>query len=165
MALKSKVTVKFTALDSIKKYLRDKGDQETGEVVISEMKKAIASGLSPVRNFGRFEEYAAQKKGWGYPLSVKKQFPDKSLRPVNLKLSGDMLDSLDTKKTKGGVEVGVFAPDQAQKAKKHQAGDPGVNLPQRRFIPARKGEEFIVTITRAIRDSFAKAVDRALKRG
>lgn len=122
----------------------------------------------PILNSQQSSKLASIQQGYEglkrYPLNVLKQFPDKQVRPVNLELSGDMLDSLTFKKTAGGITVGIFDGTQAEKAKGHQSGDPEKALPKRRFLPAAKGEKFNTTLTRLIWDLYSDALGAILKK-
>lgn len=102
-----------------------------------------------------------RKAKMGYPFNVQDKFPNKTARPVNLLLSGDMLGALDYKPTKGGVEVGIFDKDEAKKAKTHQEGLNGV--PKRRFMPSAKGEDYIVSIRARIKKMFVEALDKIIR--
>ena len=84
--------------------------KDVGDSAIERMLRLIASGQSPVQTFGRYAAYkwvgignnirrsfvakVAKKvfsgiKSAKYPYNQMKQFPDKKVRPVNLKLSGE----------------------------------------------------------------------------
>lgn len=67
-----------------------------------------------------------------------------------------MLDSVDFKITKTGLEIGVFGPD-APKADGHNNLSGESKLPERRFIPA-EGEGFISSIEREIDRIIADSV-------
>lgn len=158
MSITTKVTTKIVFLKKIKDRLRLSGYKEIGQVTVEEMKKSIAVGLSPVKEFGRFAGYSGERGG-SYPFSVKKKYPDKTLRPVNLKLSGDMLNSLDSRSNGTSVTVGILSPSQVEKARKHQAG---ILVPQRKFIPTA-GQEFTVSIMREIKKKLQQIIDRAIR--
>lgn len=127
-----------------------------GETVIDGMQRLIASGQSPIEGNGRFPEYKAagevkrltktkkatslstrkeinaqisKTKQRGYPYSVKSKYPNKQVRPVNLKLSGDFLNALEFKiirVSEGyGVDIGYFNNTQAIKERGHRDGANG----------------------------------------
>jgi len=117
-----KVTLKFEGIQALLKELSSKKvKKEVGQLVVDEMKTFIAAGVSPVRGHKRFENY---KDPDSYPGEQK------SKRPVNLNLSGDMLAALTYKmdsKSKYGVRVGWFTgllggSKQRDKAMTHNNG-------------------------------------------
>lgn len=127
-----------------------------GPLVVSEMKKLIASGRSPVKGFGRFEPYKNPEK---YPGDLKPH------RPVNLSLTGTMLSYLSFRKSANNrLEIGIL-PEAPQKvkviARVHNTGERS-DIAKRQFIP-EDGEEFVPQIQNMIRDFFKKRVLEVLK--
>lgn len=120
--------------------------------VIAEMRRFIRIGTSPVLSARRFDAYKDKKK---YPADKKNS------RPVNLELSGDMLNAITYKVLKHGVRVGIWDSDQRKKANTHLQGLNGV--PQRKFLPIEEGDEFIVSIHRIIKDLYAQKLSAILK--
>jgi len=153
------VKVRLDIRNKLKSLNSTRTNAQVADVVVDEMKKSIASGISPVRGVGRFVSYKHKDR---YPLDKKTQseFPQKAARPVNLRLSGDMLNAL-TAKSGSSIRVGIFDPDQAEKALNHQEGLNGV--PERRFIPEARGEDFTVSIKRKIIDAYAKLVSEIIE--
>jgi hypothetical protein len=169
MGFKVKTKISLPVLQDIKELNSSRNLDKVGNLVVNEMKDSISRGLSPVRGEGRFEAYSGQKierggRSKGYPFNVQKKFPNKKVRPVNLFLSGDMLEALTHKKKSDSILVGIFKPSEAEKAQGHQLGDPKKGLPRRRFIPAANGEEFTVSITRSIRQLYSELLDGILKK-
>lgn len=162
-----KVKVSLPIRDDVVKGLNSVSTQKKiGNEVVAAIKALIATGQSPVRGFGRFEEYSAsrnrrQGKASGYPFSVQRQFPGKKLKPVNLFLSGDMIDDLQARPNGASIPIGFSNKEQADKAVKHNSGD---KVPIRRILPNHRGEEFTVGITRLIRDLYAEALNKLLKK-
>lgn len=152
--MKVKVTVKADGLASIVKQLQSPAvNRKVGELVVDEMRDSLKSGLSPVRGIRRFTPYKDREK---YPADRK------PARPVNLYLSGEMLAALEPFIRGSRLYVGVRDSEQAVKAKAHQEGT--ANMAARRFMPTADGEEFTVTITRKIRDLYAKILSDIIKR-
>lgn len=87
-----------------------------------------------------------------------KKFKGKKKSPVNLKLSGKMLDSMKSYQTVKGLMV--YFTD--KKAEWHNEGVPENNLPARRLLPNKSGEEFNRNIFNRIMDSLKKAVKKNL---
>jgi len=134
-----------------------------GNLVVGEMKSMISKGISPIRGEGRFPRYKFQGVPGKYPATVKKKFPTKKDRPVNLKLSGKMLKALVFKLKTGArmptLRIGYFVKQAIVKESGHRDG---VNdQPMRATIPIDGKEEFAVRIQRVI-DRFLNRVGKAI---
>lgn len=180
---KPRVTLKF---DMLKRLIAGdyfgSGDQRLlGETVRDMSLESISKGLSPVRGVGRFVSYRAQTasakqpkrppklrnsrapRGLSrfYPYSVLSKFPHKTIRPVNLKLSGEFLETLTFRGTKNGIEFGhlEFSGRTKDLFEAHNEGmNSKNNVPQRKYLPNKPGEDFIVSIMRAIKDIYARKI-------
>lgn len=167
---KSKVSLKLYGLEKLRQEFRT-GEVYTdiGKAVVKEMREVIDIGLSPVEKVGRFVGYAYQRKAGSrpsnqlYPKSVQKDFPSKAVRPVNLSLNDKFLNTLGYKKVTGGVEIGHITFDDQTK-NLFEAHNEGMNrnVPKRQYLPNKRGENFIVSIQRIIKDVVLKAVKRKL---
>jgi len=148
------VLVRLNLLIQMRKIIADKANKaEVAEQIISDMKESIAAGVSPVRGERRFVAYKDPKK---YPGDQKNK------RPVNLYLSGDMLAALKAYPAAGaGVNIGIKGT-QGVKAKAHNDGTK--DIPRRHFMPSDAGDAFTVTITRRVRDLYARFLSDILKR-
>lgn len=198
MARRVKVDVKIGALRSIKELNKPENQRAIGDAIVKGMKDLISSGQSPVKGFPRFVEYSGARKrktrktargrkstakSLGYPFNVQDEYPDKKVRPVNLKLSGDMLAELKADPITRGVRIGIIDAEQAVKAKLHNDGGPQeirvkrrvkggktksvklkYNMPQRKFIPDNPGERFKITIERIYLSLYSEILDRILKK-
>jgi len=166
---KTKVTLKWNG--SLKTFadgtLVDANTAKTlGSTVISLMNEAIAKGLSPVADWGRFAKYAAQRnvtaKGKAGRSQRKRLYPFniKPLNPVNLKVTGAFLETIKYQRSaKNGIELGHLKPDDKTEAL-FEAHNEGLNkyVPQRKYLPNKKGELFIVSIMRAIRNVYSQRI-------
>jgi hypothetical protein len=143
-----------------------------GQDAIREMKDMISKGISPIRQAGRFDAYKATKesdpalRNKGYPFSVKREYPSKRQRPVNLHLSGKQLADLIFKVVPGkwgsAVEIGYFTPLSAAKESGHREGVNG--QPKRPTIPNSKlGESFAIRIDKILTETVQSAVDKFIK--
>jgi predicted AlkP superfamily phosphohydrolase/phosphomutase len=139
---------------NLKKKLEEKKVKEKiAELIISQVKEHIARGVSPVRGQRRFERYKNPDK---YPGDRKTK------RPVNLEMTGEMLNALDWQDSEGTtVTIGFFDPEQSEKAKYHNDGT--ANMAKRQILPTKKNEEFNVSITRLIRDLYARIISDIIK--
>lgn len=124
-------------------------------VVQGQIKPLIASGTSPVRGHNRFAAYENPEK---YPGDRKPK------RPVNLRVSGEMLSDYGAFQKARTLFIGIF--DSASESIKNRAignnyGTSGA--PVRRIVPA-PGEQFKVSVVTALREVFAGAIERALRK-
>ena len=141
---------------------------DTKEQVLSFIKK----GISPVEGFGRYEKYSDSYKDQIQgkvsfrtfknpkrvvalePLQADKiKFAGKKIRPVNLKLSGKLHKSLESKVSKSGVRI-VF---KNKVAKYHNNGTD--KMPRRAMLP-KKGEE----LSRRIQKKMQKKIEQIIKK-
>lgn len=120
------------------------GEQATKElpgIVVKE----IEGGKSPVEGLGRYEGYSpSYTKAIGKKLGA--QF-GKRARPVNLKLTGKMLGTVNAKTVRGGTVLGFKDP----KAVYHDQDGAGKSKALRRMLPTRSGETFSRTIMQKLR--------------
>ena len=137
-ALKKKFSKKLDISKLSKKQL-----ELLGDVVVAEIKDSVSKGISPIEGRQRFPAY---KKPDRYPGRVRKRFPRKRKRPVNLYLSGDFLSNLRFKveksssfRTKSRLRIGFFDRKSILKERGHREGAKG--QPSRPIIPDRN-EDF-----------------------
>jgi len=131
---KIKLDLKDVPLDK-----RVKAKNDIGEYVIDEILRAVSEGKSPVsgEKFKRLnKKYAKEEKNGD--------------RTPNLELEGDLLDSLTFKRTKEGIEVGIFSAKETPKADGHNNFSGKSKLPKRRFIP-EKNQNFKNNINKGIK--------------
>jgi len=144
MVDKSKIDIDF---DKYFKKIQDKIKFQGKLLVKAKIKTTIKKGLSPVKGQKRFMGYADS-----YKKQIKKgKLPGKKQRPVNMTITGKMVNSLKVINVKTGFSV--FFTD--KKAEYHN--DLGVKRNDapggkvfRRLIPNRSGEEFSKTITKPL---------------
>lgn len=133
--------------------------------VVDEMKRMILSGISPVKGVRRFVQYAAvrNKNQKDYPFSVKNKFPQKSKTPVNLTLSGQFLDTLSYKANDKGSTIGHIDPSRRTRDLFESHND-GLNkrVPQRKYLPNIRGEEYSVSIMRLIKKLYSDTIKKIL---
>lgn len=138
---------------------------QIGKEVVKEMKDLISKGISPIRGKERFPAYKRAEDKSGYPNNVGKRFPGKKKRPVNLTLSGDMLNALIFRAIGSGenisIEVGYFDEAEALKEKGHREGTNG--QPKRPTIP-QGNEQFTVGIQTIAEDILVQAMSDYIKK-
>jgi len=121
----------------------------------------IEGGISPVKGKGRFLDYADSYKD--LIRKGKLKGAGKKLRPVNLKLSGKMLNSLKIRKTKDGFTLFFADP----KAVYHDTdgikrNDIPTGKVYRRLLP-RDGEQLSDVITEEINVKMQKFINKNVK--
>lgn len=148
-----KVTVKLDSIDEIRRAVNSpRVKRRLAEEFIPEVKKFILRGISPVVGERRYQAYKNPDK---YPGGRKPN------RPVNLRLSGDMLDAFTFRDRAGtGFELGWFGGKEGKKASNHNNGD---TVPERRLLPDREGERFNASLTRFIKNFYIKLNSDILK--
>ena len=108
---------------------------------------------------------AAGVSASGYPLSVQSRFPEKRIRPVNLRLTGTMLDGLSYtfNAAKQMVTIGIFSGKAKLEAETHNLGTQEPDVPTRQFIPTGSGQEFTVSIMRLIKEVYTKRINSIIE--
>ena len=147
---RSKVTFDTKALKAdIEKY-QSKAKEEAKQYLEKEIPAEILGGRSPVKGFGRFARYSdtylEQIKNGKYKEYGKKK------RPVNLKLTGELLKSFFVKVTSRGLEMG-FDNELADIHNRKGAGKSGT---ARRMLPTNPGESFNRSITNGLEELLVK---------
>lgn len=117
-----------------------------GEVKSLIVDQSILKGISPVEGEGRFESYSDSYKD-AIDQGRYSKYSKKKL-PVNLKLSGKMLDSffVDTKEIKNKIVIGF----EHYLAEIHSKLGAGKSKVIRKMLPLKKGEEFKTSIRNGI---------------
>lgn len=169
----AKVTTNFKSAKFLKKRLTANDALNIGDATVVAMKDSISKGLSPVLGVGRFERYSEQKGG-SYPASVRGRFPGKKTRPVNLYLNGYYLSFLTWWFSRKKKHIGIgFSGKRADKTSVpkfvmdlFEAHNEGMNrnVPQRRHLPSKQGEEFTKTIQAEYKREFNSVIRRHIKK-
>jgi hypothetical protein len=168
---KVKTTVRLDIKAALQEFLDKNTAEELGDTVVSEAKRLIAAGISPVKGYGRFEPYSAQRgpredRKRKYPNSIQWKYPGKSQRPVNLELEGDLMDHYDHRhKNETTVDVGIIGGSEKLNviAKAHNEGVPAKNIPMRPFIP-KDGEEFAISIMRSLKALYTRRLSAIIRK-
>jgi hypothetical protein len=161
--------VNTTALINLRKFVKDIpksiDDRTTKIIALSVREKMldlISRGISPILGNGRFPGYKRAGDKDGYPKNVRKKFPDKRNRPVNLFLSGDFLESIKASGRNLIVKIEITGSKNKLKEQGHRERAGG--QPARPIIPS-ENEEFNATIKQMILKMMKAAVKSAVKRG
>lgn len=143
MAFRIKANVDTKKMrDAIEKYRDDFIKQTTDELkplILNE----IENGRSPVGGFGRFVKYSNS-----YLKQIKRGLFDKKPRPVNLTLSGQLLNTLQITPKKSDIEI-TFTDELFNV---HNRDGAGKSKTVRRMLPTNKGEQFSRSITLRFRE-------------
>lgn len=122
------------------------------EVVDLNIKASIRVGLSPVQGYGRFVPYKDKEK---YPGERKPS------APVNLELSGELLENYEARATadKKGVTIGIHADAPAKVKARAEGNNTGSakGVPVRRIVPIY-GETFKVSTLTLLRIIFSERI-------
>ena len=129
----------------------------------------VKVGLSPVEGRGRFKGYAVQRGGKSnYPEipGLKKKFPGKKTRPVNLELDGEYLDAVTQYKKNregDGIEFGLLKGSDLQNKmfESHNEGSRN-DIPQRKVIPTN-GDDYTPLIRRKIKDIYLNRIRNIIR--
>jgi len=152
-----KVTVDFR--DAQKKFdqFKNKAKDKAVNVLKTEVRDSLLRGVSPVKGFGRFQKYSPL-----YLNQIKTLYfrIGKRPSPVNLKLTGKLLESLFTRVKRNGVVIGFdnFLADI------HNREGAGKSKVVRRMLPTGSGESFSVSITNRLRESVAAVAREIFKK-
>lgn len=170
---RAKAKANFQILDNIKNLFDPSTARRVGTTVVKGIKESTARGRSPVKGHGRFEAYAVQRSdaAGNYPVGARSRSGEpinKSRRPVNLRLEGTMMDAISwQKKGRDSVNIGLSGAsdgDLLTIANAHNDGVPEKNIPQRKFIANKPGEQYSLTIQRAIRRVFELRLNNLIRR-
>jgi len=107
------------------------------------------------------------RKGMFYPDSVQKQRLGKQRRPVNLKLSGDMLKQMKFRGIVGGIKIGLLSASKLIKIifESHNEGlNEKNNVPRRAILPTGPGEKFTALIQRRIKSLYLARIRQIISR-
>jgi len=156
----ARVKLRLDSKKDLDSVLNDSLAQRVGKTVKEMIISMCSRGVSPVQGQGRFTKYKDTDK---YPQNVRDEYPGKRKSPVNLILSGAMLEAIETFRNGNKLRLGIFnGSPQLNKAAAHNEGEG--RMPRRAFIPSRSGEEFARTIMRAIVDLYNTRVKDILTR-
>jgi hypothetical protein len=153
--IEAKIIREFKKTVNLKKIRKPQLDK-IGIGLVDLMKDNIRKGISPITG-KRFPKYKNAKK---YPGLVRKRFPNKRTRPVNLHLSGDFLRALKSTGSPGKKpKVRIYFTGRKNILKEigHRRGAGG--QPKRPVIPIRN-EDF----SRKIRQKLDRLVTSILTR-
>jgi len=129
---------------------RDQVKEDVGNYLVEAILTEVSKGNSPVKGGAWKKTLSPSYK------KVKSKYSSKLI--ANMELTGDMLDALEFKVTRSGVEVGIFDPSQVPKADGHNNFSGDSKLPERRFIPdeSQKFKSDIVNEVASIITNYVK---------
>lgn len=139
-------------IDDIKKEFIKSAKKDLQEIIVEEN---IKRGTSPVKGEGRYTKYSDSYKdaikGGRYKGESKK------ITPVNLTLSGKMLNSFKVESISSGIRM-IFKD---KKAKYHNELGAGKAKTIRKMLPL-EGESFSTKVSKQILDLLVAAVDKII---
>lgn len=141
-----------------------------GEILKEEITWSTKKGISPLKSYGRFQGYKVDRAGDTnnksyYPNNVKRKYPGKRKRPVNLTLSGEYLRKLEYRASPTGLKFGWFSLSGDMK-EKYETNNLGLNplVPQRKILPTSQAESFKTSIVRRLKNTLNDIIIRELKK-
>ena len=158
---KPNVIVQFDITEYINRFMDNSTKQSLGSAVVDEAKSMIASGQSPVKGNGRFQGYSDS-----YLKAIRDRLnasDGKTVRPVNLNLSGKMLDAYGYRANSNSVTVGIMtATNSIENEIAGYHNDGTDKMPQRQLVP-KEGEEWAVKIMRVIKEIYSDRLNDIIK--
>lgn len=155
-------------LRKIKREVVKASGKEAAEELKRDIVKTIESGNSPVKGQKRFEKYSDS-----YQTAIKdKRYPGKRIRPVNLKLTGELLRSIASRVTTLGITI-FFTKKVKSKlgtknlAEIHSFEGAGKSKTIRMIIPEKDGDfktSVKLNATNTIKKTTEKIVRKYLRR-
>lgn len=153
----SRVKVDFSGIEKnigqFRKAVQNIAKEDLKKAIIDD---SILLGISPVEGERKFDAYSQR-----YTDAIKSgkfnRFGKKP-RPINLNLSGDMLESFFVKASGNGLVIGF----NDEKAVKHTVTGVGYKKTKRKMLPISRGEDFKRKIKTTIVSIIQKAMDRIL---
>jgi len=154
--------INLNGFKKIRNELRkDKLYHSIGKTAVREVKKSIVSGLSPVKGQGRFQRYSPSYLDQiDNSAGAAGRYGKKPL-PVNLILSGKMLNSLRYSISAGVITI-TFTD---KKAIYHDYLGAGRSKVKRRMLPTIKGEKFTARINKELRKELTELKRLLIKLG
>ncbi len=158
---KIKVTTRFKIIELIDGFIDGATEKAIGRTIVDSAKEMIASGQSPVRGYGRFEVYSDSYKEDLKGALGKKL--GKTVRPVNLYATGEMIDDgYDfRRKDDTTIEVGMISGSEERKRIAGYHNDGTEKMPARPIVPERD-EEFAVSIMRDVGDVYGSRLRKLI---
>jgi hypothetical protein len=139
------------------KRFKKQAKRDLREKLQEEIVANITAGNSPVKGVGRYEKYSDS-----YRSDIKSgryREYSKRTRPVNLRLTGDLLKSLFVKVTSKGLKVGF----DNRLADIHNRRGAGKSKTIRRMLPTNDGEEFNRSITTRLREVLNRVANKIFR--
>lgn len=148
-------------LDELMKPTTQADAKEIGDACLKEMKSLISKGISPIKGTGIPSRFPSYKNPDRYPGKRK------SKSPVNLKLSGDMMNDLDYDVVKSAsgysAQLGYSSSKEQVKELGHREGANG--QPIRPTVPqGNLGETFASSIQNVYLSLLNAVIDRVARR-
>lgn len=145
---KTAVTLDLTSGLSVSEAVKTRIKNDVGDFLVESILSTVGKSKSPVAG----EDWPSLSANY-----KKKKIDDGLPGRANMEYEGDMLDTLEFKKTDDGIELGFFGAE-AWKADGHlKFSGKDNNTPKRRFLPG-EDQTFIPSIQAEIENIVADAV-------
>lgn len=152
-SVKVRTNIRADVVNKLRNTVDERFVADMNKEVVGEIKKLIASGVSPVQGFDNKKRFDQYKDKDTYPAKLKPN------RPVNLNLTGVMLSWYRAVKV-SGIRISIGIPAAAPQDVKDRAegNNVGANgIPARRFVPL-KGENYAVSVLRKLKSLYAQRI-------
>lgn len=116
------------------------------------VKAAVAKAVAKVSKSSKAKKKIVGNKARAKAKDLEQKY-GKKVRPINLFLTGEMLDGYDYRIQGDVIEVGMVSGSQDRKDIASYHNDGTSKMPQRKIVPG-PGESFTITIMRAIADVY-----------
>ena len=148
----------ISELKGVQKEIINRGWKEASELLEEDIVSSIERGASPVEKENRFVKYSDS-----YTKAIKEgRHGNKKLRPVNLKLSGEMLASIKSKKTSTGFSTSFSKMVNGKNlAEIHSFEGAGKSKTIRKILPG-KDEQYKRAVTDRARKSLVGVANSVL---
>lgn len=162
LKIQSKLSIEKITEDAEKRFFKE-AQKELPDVI----REYWNEGKTPVQGSKNFKSYSDS-----YKRKIRKaksgDLKNKSVTPVNLKLSGKLHKSFVAKIIRKGknraIELFFKGRDNKKLAVIHDQAGAGKSKVRRRMIPSETNEKFKRPINKLIRELLDDAVKRAIKR-
>ena len=146
-----------TLVADIKREFKSVATRDYKAEMLAAIKDLISKGISPVKGYRRFAPYSPSYK----EAIDSGRFPGKSKRPVNMTLSGKMMDSLDIRVRGENAEISFTD----EKAVYHNDLGAGKAQTIRRLLPTNNGEVFTKVIDDKIVEALELSIENVKRKG
>jgi uncharacterized protein (DUF1330 family) len=150
------IKIKGSFVNAVKNVInqakRKFNDSDTWEPLVDDIREQITKGISPVAGGGRFKKYSDSYRKAIKARTEQTAFKGGKVSPVDMTLSGEMMESLTAKKKTNTVVIEF----EDKKAVYHNNQGAGKSKVIRRLLPDQNGEKFNRKLLQTMRETVAE---------